>query len=344
MKPVQSRPAAVPSGASGGGEQLISMAVISCGQPDRDIETALMLADLAKAHTAFFEILILAASPAQEWVRAIRENSGQVANINVLLFDPSYIDNFDKLTLAAMTAAIGDCLLVTIPGEFSRNDVAFILAQGFRGERAIIKICYTAPDIGMGERLALRVFGRFMWMTARHILLRYPSRTLFVTRSAMTKILSNPTAFKYVRILDTGRFLQEEIIEKSPVVKPKPLWGLRRKLGIAADLSSSAAPRFLALFSVLSAAMSAMGLVFAVYVVLIMLLKSDVAPGWFSTSLVISVMFMMVFALLSLVALGITRIINLQEDTTRHEPLQEISSSVLFANLQDLNVELKGSD
>lgn len=322
-------------------DRLLSIVAISSGNADSDLFELKRMLLLAQSHSGFFEIMIAAAVPSKEWVGAIKAAGREIANLRIVLFDSEHSDDYDALMMAAIDLAIGDVTMIVSPGEFSTEDLNHILDAALEGTHDVIKTRHAQKHVQIWERLILTLVANFLYFSTRHVLEPFAARTMSVSRTAGSKILNNTRAFRYFRVLDTSRFLREVRLEFIPERRPTQLVGLRRKLGVVAHLSSAAAPRFLSAFSVVAMGLSLLSIGYGVYTVLVLLIQSKVAEGWASISLVLSAMFTMVFALLSVISLAIMRILDMQEKPQDNQPMQEFSNADLFSELSNLNIEFR---
>lgn len=329
-------------GSTGHPELLISVAVIASNDAERDVAELHALLDLVQKHTPFFELMILSAPADERWLSALKHVATQIPNMRILLFDSSYLNSIDRLMVAALELAIGDVILVVTPSEFTTADLNEVMKEGLSGQYDIVKTCHDKSYVARYERLFVALGSKILRATTGYAILPFPGRTLFLNRTAVDKILGSSGLLRYVRILDTGQLLREKIVRLVSRQKPRPFADIRRKLAVAANLSASAAPRLLGLFTVSSLGLSFLGLAFGIYTILVLLFKDEVAAGWASISLVLSTMFMMLFAMLAMVALGVIRIINLQESKEGHQPIQEIGKADLFGKIKNRNVDYEG--
>lgn len=81
-----------------------------------------------------------------------------------------------------------------------------------------------------------------------------------------------------------------------------------------------------------------------VFSLLVWLVKSDVAPGWTSLTMISSFLFAANFGVLSAICLGILLLIRRSEPDDRDSSVTEISGGDLFLRDERLNVETGESD
>lgn len=102
-----------------------------------------------------------------------------------------------------------------------------------------------------------------------------------------------------------------------------------------ASISSSFRPlRVLSLFSLFA---SLINLLFIVYVFIITIIKTDIAEGWITTSLIIGTMFFMLFIILAVISEYVLRILQESRDEPIYFISREIDGGILLSR-KKLNV------
>ena len=86
--------------------------------------------------------------------------------------------------------------------------------------------------------------------------------------------------------------------------------GLKQRLELLAEIISTSAARFLAIFALVSVLVSALAASYGVYAVAVILLRDNVQAGWFSTAIALSGSAAFLSLGLAVIALGIANIVE----------------------------------
>lgn len=126
------------------------------------------------------------------------------------------------------------------------------------------------------------------------------------------------------------------------ILRRQPLASLMRKLGIAQILVVSAAPRALSALALLSLFVGFAALFYFLYAVLVLILRDDVTPGWFTTSTLLAGLTLFLSLGIFGLSAGLRKLLDLALDSRQDDVVGERSTVDLFSRAHgELNVEVE---
>jgi polyisoprenyl-phosphate glycosyltransferase len=289
-------------------EAITAIAVVGSQLPSVDVFQSLdaTLSDLAVDH----EIVIIANSVSAEVAQGLRMIAESVPNVTVH-FLAQYIDR-DTAVLVGIDHALGDWIVVLTPTKAEVDSLAYVLTKA--GPYEIVFAGARAPkDIPDGYRWAARAyFWLFELVTGARVDWPAPRIRVYSRAAArhLASVLDGEFALRSLTFSGAFPGTRETImgLPQDDLDLPTPWRALRK--GVRGLLNATAVPLRAvigtALFGGLVATVS------SIYTLLVYLFKEDVAPGWATLSLQISIMmflFSIMFALLAEYVLKVYRTI-----------------------------------
>ncbi len=121
---------------------------------------------------------------------------------------------------------------------------------------------------------------------------------------------------------------------------PSRKGNLLRRIGLIQQLLVNGAPRILSFVAVLSALVLLASIFLVIYAIGVLVTVKGVQPGWFSSTVVISLTAAFLALAIFGLAIGLRRLIDLLQDPVVEEVLSERGGSDLFSKVRsDLNIE-----
>jgi hypothetical protein len=327
------------TGISAHAECLVSYLLISEGDAAQDLACLNRITSHIQERFAYFEVLLLAASPGTVWLETIRRGADSIPNLRVVVFVQR--QHYDELLFQGLARSIGDIVLCdnTATANSDTFDRLFeaCMGQGYE----IVKSVSGATQSFSPNRLLLKLiqYGLYAFLGRRietDIL-----KSICLNRAAASRIVESGDAFQYFRLLNLGDQFHETHILLDGNAKAAPLEGIVRKAQISAFLVSTAAARILTGIAISSLMLCLLSLSYMVYAVLVWLFLEGVSEGWTSLSLVLSVLFAANFGVMSAMSIGILQVLRTsQKAAARQSTAIEISNADLFAHANNLHVEI----
>ena len=243
--------------------------------------------------------------------------------------------------LIALEHAIGDYVVITAQGEVSRDDLENMLSRLADGQIDMVRARFDPAGRGLLERWG-DALARLVLRTATgQRFLPFPARATALSRAAITRITMTGGYTRFFRLLDMREFFAEETILVTG--GDRRLWStFSSKLRVTGEVFSVSALRMVRLLALFCFGLAFFSVAAAIGSFLIWVFKSDIAPGWTSLSMLLSILFGSNFAVLGAICLGLVRIIHQATPDIENQRADEISGGDLFVPEQNLNV--RGED
>lgn len=242
--------------------------------------------------------------------------------------------------LAGFDTVIGDVVVVIQPD----SDPTSMLIAFVEKARAVNGIVFGLRTKALRERFLYSAGRKLFARLVRNLLgVDLPERaTLYIalTRQTLNAVLQIKDKSRAMRIFGslTGfshHFLEYEPIERRAHPRPKLLTdGIERAVSII--VTNSTHP--LRLVSLLGVLMAVLNFGYIVYVIAVNAFKPHVAEGWTTTSLQQAVMFLFLFAILSVLCEYVGRLLEETRDRPLYFIAQERTSSVMIRDEDRRNV------
>ena len=231
---------------------------------------------------------------------------------------------------AGLELAIGDWTAVLDPA----TDSPSLIPEMIERARSNADMLYGVRDHPRDEPLHVRISARiFYWYAARVIHLTLPRNTSHLrvfNRKAMNALLQLHRRELYLRVLPLYIGFKSEPFVYTPVdrgaAREKRSFGELVNTAVALTIDNSAHP--LRLVSVLALVASMMNVIYALYVVVVWLLKRHIAEGWVTISLQNALQFFLLSLALSALCEYTGRIFNRVGGQPSFHIMDEQSSAV----------------
>lgn len=283
-----------------------------------------------------YELVLVDNGMNGEQLREVRGLLAELSCIRVLRLSRHFTT--DTAIFAGLESAIGDYVVVMTPTHDPVEAVAEIVAMNQAGSDIVQGI----SSVPIGGSLASRI-GRsgFYWYNRRFLDVDIPKRATYLTgltRRAVNSLTATSRNHRYLRhlIRHIGYRLNDYVYT--------PAEGATRRRTVKAgymeaiEMVSSYSTHPLRVVTVAGVLAGFLNLLYAIYVVVVRFVVDDVAQGWTTTSLQLSLMFFLICIIIAIQAEYIGRILT----ETRREPtyfvMEELESETLIADLQRRNV------
>jgi hypothetical protein len=286
------------------------------------------LADALTAAFRYWEILIAVSEDADDDSDSILT---RIANVRVLTMRRA--TPFYRRRVALTSEAIGDVVALCALGELAYLDV--------------IDMIRTAADqdsivIGCRRRKSLltpllRVLGR----TAGFRVTAEDMLTAVWPRTILNQLLDHPDRELALRFPPADQALPVVRRRASATGSGRSTRDLGRRLSLIQCLLVSSAPIVLSMVAILSLLVVLSAGIFVMYALTVWLFLPAVQPGWFTTTLVISLTSGFLGAAIFGLAIGLQSIIDILRDRRMDDIVKERGATDLFGTvLRELNVEV----
>lgn len=299
-------------------------------------ERVTALASAVAARYRNYEVVLVDNRLPADVVISLRDLLGEVPCLRVLRL--SRESSPDNAVFAGLDAAIGDYVVVcalAYDAPAAVLDVAHLLRHG----HDVVQGEHRGP---LGGSLPTRASRRaFYWYNRRFLDVDIPSRSTYLTgltRSAVNAVTAASRTHRYLRHL--VRFIGYRVHRYSYSVEhPERTRSRNRaKWADAVEMVSSYSTHPLRVVTLLGLGAGLLSLLYGVYVIVVTLTQRDVAAGWPTISLELSVMFFVVTLILAVQAEYIGRILSESRREASYFVVEILESDTLIAEVERRNV------
>ncbi|MEL7097304.1 MAG: hypothetical protein AAGM84_00615 [Pseudomonadota bacterium] len=242
--------------------------------------------------------------------------------------------------IVAAEEAIGDVVVIANSAELAHVDIPeFIrraetgnaLVLGTRARRRPIRIGLSSPIIALGRIAGFKVNLDDL-------------QTIAIPRTLLNQLLRHPEPQLALRFppRDPGLPLVFLEVETLPNNGHGKLNELPRRLQLLQKLLVYLAPSLLMLVALTSTILTALGIGYAFYIIGAWILVETLAPGWLTTSAMLSLSATFMGVSMLGLSLGVQQLLSQMRKTDGHAVSEEINRIDLFGKVaSDLNVEVE---
>lgn len=316
---------------------LVSVCFSDADDPNMARSRIAPLADALKARYRYWEILIVNETG---YEAEFEETLIALPNVRYLSVVRG-LDNSQRRVIAA-SEAIGDIVVITSVHEVEAMDIPAMIDEA-QAQSAVI----------LGQRRATAFAEPLIMALGRASGFQASTRdmqTVAFPRTVLNRLLSDPNPVLALRFPPRDNTLT--VLRRAP---SRQVAALQRAPGNLSRMSSrfdllmrmvtEAGPSFLSMVALFSALMFVSAVLFAIYVVIIYLVKAEVAEGWTTLSLAISGMLSFLGAALFAICITLRKVAEIIRGRAIDYLVAERSSVDLFESVAHaLNVDTDDGD
>lgn len=268
---------------------------------------------------------------------------GQYECIRVLALSRSFGE--EAAIAAGLDTAIGDFVVVMLPNTDPPGLVPTLVATARGGHDVVFGVRQRFRR----EPLLTRLLGRVFYWYGRRVmklpLRKNASHFRVMSRRAVNAIIQVRDRARYLRLLslDVGfahaPVLYDEI-ERNP---ERPRRSLSARIAVSVDMIVANSVHPLRFVTFLGVAGASLNILYAFYVVIIYVAKSDVAEGWTTLSLQSAGMFFLCFLVLTVLSEYVGHILAEVSSRPLYYVREEHNSPVAIADRERRNVVVETS-
>lgn len=283
-----------------------------------------------------YELVIVDNQMPQETLIELRDVLARVACVRVLRL--SRRSSADTAVFAGLDAAIGDFVVVTALAYDTTESVLDVVTL-LRDGHDVVQGEHSGP---LGGTVVTRAGRRAFYAYNRQFLgVDIPSRSTYLTgltRSAVNAVSASSRTHRYLRHL--VRFVGYRVhVYRYEMRDPRLARARTRPRWLdAIEMVSSYSTQPLRVVTLLGLAAGALSLIYGAYVVVVRLTQQNVAAGWTTTSLELTLMFFVVTLILAVQAEYVGRILSESRREAGYFIIEELESDTLIAEVERRNV------
>lgn len=295
------------------------------------------IASILRSHYANYEVLVIDNGLSPEAIGAIKTMLQAVPCIRLVRLARIY--DTDTAIFAGVDASIGDltCILYNndppevLPDFVKKNaqsDIVFGVAENLHRQKKSDEI---------GAKL-------FYWYSRRYLNVNLPKNSTYymsMNRTAANALTRSGRFMRHIRHMAQQVGFTSDVLRYKLPSKAQPYSHTKGSTQVhrAIDLVSNYSSHPLRMLSYLGLTAGALNIAYAIYVVIMNLSSHSVAKGWTTTSLQSSLMFFMLFLILSVLSEYIGKILNETQKEPPYHIRQELSSTINIADETRRNVK-----
>lgn len=315
-------------------ELLISIGVSAelGSEPTKLKEGVRLAAEFLSQRFEFWEIAILLPERLLSENRLLFKEIASRPNVRIL-FCHLNLDPYEALSVLA-SETIGDFAIITTTEELVSLDLEAIWAKAEATGKTVLlrrqsaSIARKLGSLILSLITGYRIDPRMMFSSARY-------------RADFNALLQRPDRDLALRFTLGEGDGGEIMVVDGPRPKGGALKRLVRNASVTVRLFSFAAPRLLKAVAIVSSATMLSAIVYFLYVITLWVGGAQLAEGWVTISVALSLSTAFMAAALGCITLGTAKVLDALRGPIEKQVLGEISAADLFSQVGVLNVELE---
>lgn len=285
-----------------------------------------------------YELIIVDNASEDDTIAVMKRLTSEQGLANLQVYALTKEVDADAASWVGMESALGDFVAIIDP---LADDIYFLpkmLDKAVKGADVVFANNRQKPVQSIAYRMAYTLFHTlYNWCNGVHLANEAPSYRI-LSKTVINFILQHPQpTLSYRHLPATGGFARAYLeYSAAPRSCPKKRLSDSIDRGMRLLVSTTRAP--MRLVTGLSMFGALANLVYGIYVVIVALLKKDVAPGWVSLSLQQSGMFFLISLVLLVLGEYILNMVSLSNEGPRYHVGQELTSARM-TRLEKLNIE-----
>ncbi len=311
-------------------DYFVSLCFVQEGDPAAEVEMIRTLDRLCRQRLQYWEILYIVGESDRSAITAIVDRFSAIKNLRITLVR-DLTSHYQRRATAA-SEAIGDVVVLSAFNEMMSADLIDFAECAMRENRIV-----------MGHRERRRLdLSVSRWFVGLFSLYRVDSRdlkTIALPRDRLVSILARSTAAIDLRF-EPKRGLDPYMRMPVALAKAADAVTYKHRLDLLLEIVATSAPRFLAAYASISLLVSLLATSYGVYAIVVILARSNVQPGWFSTAISQSGSAAFLSIGMAVVALGIANVLRRVDGGVRNVIVDEIGNISFYEHVHEINVEM----
>lgn len=285
-----------------------------------------------------YELLLVANGSTDESIAKIKSIQSRVKNIRLISLSRQYDD--EVAYMAALENCLGDFVILMNINYDPPSLIPQLVEVALSGYDVVIAERSDRNDDTWLDKISAKLFYKISKFFTGYNINPNSSEYFIFSRRMVNSIIQIKDRIRYIKYLKLEVGYKQTYITYERIMRLgyKKKKSFLKSLGFAVDVIVSNSDKMLKLASLIGLLTSFVNLLYGIYVLAISIFKKNVIEGWASTSLFNSTMFFLLFLILSIIGVYISRVLK----ETKKGPLYYISdesnSSVLFNDLNCKNV------
>lgn len=294
--------------------------------------------DVLASHYADYELVLVDDGSADATPLLIQRVLAEQESVRLVRLSREFGN--DVAITAGLDSAIGDFAVVMLAACDPPQAIPLMVDLGEAGAEVVLGTCRRRPGESLLFRQGRRIFYRLCHRLTKVHLPPDVASMRMLSRLALNGLTQIRQKTMHHRLVSCGLGFRTEVLEYEQMPgsrAPRPLW---RAVGEACSMVISNSRFPLRLVSFVGVAAASLNLLYMVYIVAVNLFKQQVAEGWTTLSLQMSVMFLLVFSTLIVISEYLAQTLEETKDRPLYHVAEEKNSSTALADSRKRNVYL----
>lgn len=287
------------------------------------------------SHYTNYEIIVVDNEAPSEEFGAVETLLETLPCIRIVKLSQQF--KYDTAIFAGLEVSIGDYVCTLDPAIDSLDDIPTFVEKNQTND-VVQGVSTIAIQGAFGSQLGRKLF---YWYNRKYIGIDIPLNATYraaFSRRAINSLTSSGRNHRHIRHLARRIGYGYTTQEYTPLQNPNNQRRLRTGVVEALEIITSYSTHPLRFVSWLGLIASTINVFYASYVLILNLMGANLAPGWTSTSMQLSLMFFVLFVIMIILSEYIGRILT----ETHHEPSyfvsDELVSTVAIADVNRKNI------
>lgn len=283
-----------------------------------------------------FEIIIVDNGAAPREFQAVASLLEGLPSIRLIRLSQSF--KFDTALFAGLDVSIGDYVCTLDPATDKPENVDKLVKKNKKKD--VIQGVSMTPITGVfGTQVGRRLF---YWYNRKYIGIDIPINATYhasYSRRAINSITATSNRrHRHVRHMARRIGFSYDIYPYTPLQNPASQRKLKTSVIEALEIVTSYSTHPLRFVTWLGVVAGSVNVLYAFYVLTLNIIGTNLAPGWTSTSMQLSLMFFVLFLILIILAEYIGRILTETHRDPHYYISDELSSTAAMSNAERKNV------
>ena len=320
-------------------DQLVSVALVMHNDATIIQEViAEVQIELAK-QSDYYEILIVDNGSTDNSVTLAKTAQATISNIRLVVLSRQY--STDIAYSAALDNSIGDYVIMMDLRCDPPVLISALMAEALRGTDVVIAERKDRADNTFWQKIFAKLFYSIVGKLTGIYLAPNAADFRVLSRRAVNSITQIKSKSRYIKYINahvgfTQTYIPYDRHYRAGYTSRRDSFWQSLSRAIEVIISNSIIP--LRLATSLGLIASFLNLLFIIYVLIVSLVKQQIAEGWISTSVVNSTMFFLLFLILTVVSEYVARILVESKDQPLYFIAEESTSKFLAAMKDKINV------
>lgn len=293
------------------------------------------LSKMLRSHYANYEIVIVDNNASQKEISALANLLDQLPCLRIIKLSQQF--KYDTALFAGLEVAIGDYVCTVDAMIDPIKDIPRLIEANQKDD--VVQGVSSAPIKGrLGSQMGRKAF---YWYNRKYVGIDIPLHATYFasySRRAINSLTSIGRNHRHIRHLARKVGYGYATQEYAPTQNPGTQRSLRTGIVEALEITTSYSTHPLRFVTWLGVFAGIVNVLYAFYVVYINLVSKNVAPGWTSTSMQLSLMFFVLFMIMVILAEYVGRILAESHREPTYYIADELVSTVSLADVKRRNI------